>query len=483
MRSRSPILVPVSILVCALVCGCGNDEDFDRGDPRNFPVINPGLVFPPAPGNPNPMAPVVTLDSGFLSSARGSAALAFAPGATVTDADSVNFNGGTLTITAGLNGNNQGLFLNAPGTPNIGTITGNGTGTLIVSLNQNATPANVQQFLRGVTFNTDNTANFGANVITVGLTDGTGQTADTTFRPINVTGGGALNLTVGQGGLTTVQSAVDLVASTPNAQGSRIVVPSGNFNETVNISNDPDLAGLTLVGPNAGISAGVTPGNRGAEASLTRLSVNSPNVTVQGLTLSEGATVPLSDSAAVFLGAQASNFSALENRFVRTGPPGAFRGIVNAVGTTNGNTRIANNLFQGFGTGVFLQGPSAANPIAGSQLAGNAFIGNTVGLSLDNAQNTQITGNGFRNQTLEHLGALNPGNTVVASGNDFDNSASLNVITGGAGDTAFFDARNNFFGPTGPATPGNNPRVNTTGAGTFNVQTSPFLTTDPFPSF
>ncbi|MFN8613747.1 MAG: hypothetical protein U0931_39800 [Vulcanimicrobiota bacterium] len=482
MKSK---LIGATLIAALFIAGCGNDDDeFDKGNPANYPIVNNNL---PGGGGgnptPNPAAPVVTLNTGVLATTRGGAATAFAPGATVTDSDTAALNGGVLTITAGA-GSGQGYALTGPATPNIGTVTGNGTGTITVNLNGNASPAAIQQYLRAVTFASDGTSAFGPTLVTVSLSDGTGFTSQSVSRIVNVGGTSAQSLTVGQGGITTIQQAVDQIAATNGAQGSSIVIPAGTYNESVNISNDPDLAGLQLVGPNAGTSAGVNPGTRSAEATFNRLDVNSPNVGLRGVTISQGVDAGINEAAGVFLGAGGSNFTASDDRFVRTGAPGNFRGIINSVGTTNGNLTVQNSLFQGFATGVYLQGPTAGTPNTGGRLTGNAFVGNNVGISGDNVQNLQITGNGFRNQTTEQIGLLNPGNTVVASGNSFDNSSSLTVYTGSAADAGSLDARNNFFASaTGPATVGNNPRVNTNGAGTFNVQTSPFLTASPFTGF
>ena len=485
MKSR---ICCASLLAAAvLIAGCGNDnDDFNKGDRNNYPVLNPNSQFGTGTPNnniPNPSAPVVTLDTGILATTRAGAPTAFAPGATVADSDTASFNGGTLTIRAGA-GSGQGYALTGPATPNIGTVTGNGTGQLSVALNSNATPAAIQQYLRAVTFASDATSAFGPTLVSVTVSDGTGLTSQSVSRIVNVGGTSARSVTVGQGGLTTIQQAVDQIAATSGAQGSSIIIPAGTYNETVNISNDPDLAGLQLVGPNAGNSAGVTPGTRTAEATFNRLDVNSPNVALRGVTVSQGVDLGLNEAAGVYLASGASNFTASDDRFVRTGAPGAFRGIVNAVGTTNGSLTVQNSLFQGFATGIYMQGTSAAAPYTGGRITGNAFVNNTVGISGDNVQNTQITGNGFRGQTFEQIGLLNPGNTVTVTGNSFDNSSSLTVYTANAGDTGTLDARNNFFGSaSGPAAAGNNPRVNTHGPGTFNVQTSPFLTSSPFTGF
>ena len=177
---KQSLLAVAGLAVALLITGCGNDEDFNSGDRNNYAISNPN-PNPNAPPANNALAPIVTLDSGTLSSTRGAAAVQFSPGATVTDADSATLQNGVLTITAG-----TGLTLTGPATPDIGAVTGTGTTTLSVALSANATPIAIQQFVRAVTLASTNATNVGANTVTVSLSDGTGQTSQTVTRNITV---------------------------------------------------------------------------------------------------------------------------------------------------------------------------------------------------------------------------------------------------------------------------------------------------------
>lgn len=173
----SKLFMAAGLAVALFISGCGNDEEFNSGDRNNYPTNNgSGIVQPPI----NPLAPVVTLDAGVFTSTRGAAGTAFAPGATVTDADTANFQNGVLTISAG-----NGLTLIAPNTT-LGTVTGGGTGNVSIVLNGTATPALVQQYLRTVTLASTGAAALGANTVTVTLSDGTGQTSQAVTRNVNV---------------------------------------------------------------------------------------------------------------------------------------------------------------------------------------------------------------------------------------------------------------------------------------------------------
>ena len=86
---------------------------------------------------------------------------------------------------------------------------------------------------------------------------------------------------------TTINDAI--TAANP---GDIINVGSGTYNENLYITK-----ALTLRGPNAGVSAGVTPGTRGPEAVIRSLSnfysiyIPSDNVTIDGFTI-DGSGMP-----------------------------------------------------------------------------------------------------------------------------------------------------------------------------------------------
>jgi hypothetical protein len=138
-------------------------------DPNNF-IENVGQYFidirtdVPAVNQP----PVVTLPGADFSYQSKSAAKPLDAAATVTDADSPDFNGGSLTVTITANGNaNDALAIASDAVVEvaatgelsyngdvIGSVAvGNGVTPLVVTFNSNkATPAAAQEILRRVTF-------------------------------------------------------------------------------------------------------------------------------------------------------------------------------------------------------------------------------------------------------------------------------------------------------------------------------------------
>ncbi|WP_404380360.1 DUF4347 domain-containing protein [Caenispirillum salinarum] len=156
---------------------------------------------------PNP--PVVSgLDGGTVAFIEGGAAVRLdAEGnATVTDADSANFNGGTITvsITAGgttaedvlkvLDNATDGVSVAGSNVSVGGTLVGTfagGTGgvPLTLTLNADATPARVQLVLRNIAYentNGDNPSNANRTV-SVQVADGTGGTSTASTVTVGVT--------------------------------------------------------------------------------------------------------------------------------------------------------------------------------------------------------------------------------------------------------------------------------------------------------
>lgn len=141
--------------------------------------------------------------SGTMGYTRNAAAgVVLAPHATVTDADSPNFNTGVLVVSIisggesanrlSLNGGAftlNGTAVNYNGT-RIGTLTGSGYGTnpLSVQFNANATPAIIQALVRNIRFKTVSSTSNLARVITFSLTDGDGGISNTATKTVNVVG-------------------------------------------------------------------------------------------------------------------------------------------------------------------------------------------------------------------------------------------------------------------------------------------------------
>ncbi|TPJ32506.1 VCBS domain-containing protein, partial [Mesorhizobium sp. B2-6-5] len=162
-------------------------------------------------------APVIDLNgaaagaSASLSYTAGSAATAIAPAGTVTDIDSANFGGGSLTVAFTTNGTaadqltiqNQGTGVGQIGVTGtnvtyggttIGTFTGGTGGTsLVVTFNANATQAATQALADHILYANATSATI-AKTVTYTLVDGDGTAnggADTSSATatINVTGG------------------------------------------------------------------------------------------------------------------------------------------------------------------------------------------------------------------------------------------------------------------------------------------------------
>ncbi|MCA9778034.1 MAG: Ig-like domain-containing protein, partial [Candidatus Eremiobacteraeota bacterium] len=313
--------------------------------------------------------PQVNLDDSDLAYTRGSGSTAAFPNASVTD-DQANLANGTLTIS--LTGDNTGVDLTAPATPDIGTVTDDDVNdTITVALDDNATPANIQAFLQAVGFQADNTATFGARTLNVTLTDGQGGTGSDS-RTVFVQGASAQNVTVAPSGadFTTIQAAVNSVAAQTNGQGSVITVVSGDFTTDgtgndgiIVISNDADLEGLQLRGANAGVSAGINPGTRGAETVVNAFEIDN-QVVIDGFQVNGGATTLASgDDQGFALNDEASNTVIRNNVVDYTGALSGSRGVLTITSADPSNITIEFNHFQGWTSAAFLQGTVGAVPV------------------------------------------------------------------------------------------------------------------------
>jgi subtilisin-like proprotein convertase family protein len=143
--------------------------------------------------------PVLTL-SGSIGYAINTPPILIATSATVSDVDNANFNTGKLTvsITTGSESKNVlsigGAFTVANNQVSVGGVVigtlnaGGGVGTtdLVVTFNANATVQRVQDLIRAIRFNTQNSTTRGNRVVTFTVTDGSGGTSATQFRTVQV---------------------------------------------------------------------------------------------------------------------------------------------------------------------------------------------------------------------------------------------------------------------------------------------------------
>ncbi len=140
--------------------------------------------------------PAVSLPSGALTYTESSLPMVIDAGATVTDIDSADFDGGVLTVSYTANGSaddrlaiqNQGIDAGqigisgsdvTYGSTTIGTLAGgSGVTPLVVTFNANATLAAVQALLRNVTYaNVSETPSTETRTVQFVLTDGDGGTS------------------------------------------------------------------------------------------------------------------------------------------------------------------------------------------------------------------------------------------------------------------------------------------------------------------
>lgn len=157
----------------------------------------------------NAAAPVLFLPTAAATYTENAPAVVIDPGARVEDANSANFNGGTLTVTLGARGTvndrleigNQGTgigqfslvgpvinFAGQLGSVTIGNYSGgNGTTPLSITLNANATPSLTTALLRDITFRTlgDNPST-APRTVQFSLTDAPGGNTATLSTSVNV---------------------------------------------------------------------------------------------------------------------------------------------------------------------------------------------------------------------------------------------------------------------------------------------------------
>ncbi|MDH4568073.1 DUF4347 domain-containing protein [Pseudomonas sp. BN414] len=187
-----------------------------------------------APTNEPPVVGNLNGDSVGVIEGGGAALLDSGSDATVTDSDSVDFDGGKVTVAIIANRAsgedflsilNQGTGAGQIGVSGsnvtfggvvIGTFTG-GTGSndLVISLNANATPAAVQALVRTITYTNGNTLDPSTATRTVRITvdDGDGATSANADIAVSVTGvndAPTLSATGGTSTYTENGAAVDL---------------------------------------------------------------------------------------------------------------------------------------------------------------------------------------------------------------------------------------------------------------------------------
>jgi VCBS repeat-containing protein len=241
-------------------------------------------------------APVLTLTTGPTAYQLGATPVVIDAGATVTDIDSLNFNGGQLRVTiasgagAGdsLSVRNEGTaagqisksgLLISFGGVQIGAIGSSTTATtLVITLNTNATPAAVQALARNITFsNTAASTTPGSRVATFTVNDGgldsVPQSKTITFNQpplaVNDTATVAINSTTSITVLANDSDAdsdvLTVTAVTQGAHGTVVIAAAG-----ANLTYTP---AIDYLGPDS-FTYTISDGRGGSATATVQVTVN-----------------------------------------------------------------------------------------------------------------------------------------------------------------------------------------------------------------
>lgn len=392
-----------------------------------------------------------------------------APTVTVSDVHA-DLGGGQLTLS-----NYETGAFQAPSTPVLGTISGNGTQTLTVALQAGVTPAQVTAFLRGVTLAYSGPQR--SFYVLVQLDNGHQQTANATTI-LDVRSDQVLHLTVNPGtaaggnNFQDLQPAIERVEGY-GADGSTIDVVAGDFriagfNQGNYVVWGFDGPEFSILGANARVSAGVSPGTRGPETTLASINLevrSARAVTIDGLTLHPNKTNAIDGPTGISSWERV--FRATNCRFLGTqvmfglSTFGLYQSAVVVEDCSFENVSGAASIYYG-----------------GTVFHRNVFRDNRQGISLspDYAQNeARVEGNLFVNSVTSHLNVSRRTQApITISGNAFlgTGTVALSYLS-----TFGLDARYNWWGQDSGPLPSQLSNESTLA----EVWTAPFLTTNPIP--
>ena len=253
--------------------------------------------------------------------------------------------------------------------------------------------------------------------------------------------------------------------------GDTIIVAPGNYVQTRSIKID----NLTILGPNAGVPAGVNHGNRGDEAVIgSGLDIAANNVIFDGFTVqTKGVTIAKSKSGSVIA----------NNVFV--GPIPVNETSVAILVDTNSSITMKNNFFEKWNIGI------KSDASTNLSITGNVFAHNIGpisdppipddknphgrGVQLSDSTMKECSGNAFK---YNRVGFYSDGATkgLVLHDNSFQHNTWFGVQNKDAVKANSIDASNNWWGAvSGPswAGPGSGDRVDRF------VVFEPWLTYDP----
>ncbi|WP_204401846.1 S-layer homology domain-containing protein [Alkaliphilus hydrothermalis] len=204
-------------------------------------------------------------------------------------------------------------------------------------------------------------------------------------------------------------------AVTQATTGSKISVLPGTYNENITINKE----GIALVGANAGIFA--TAEGRDTESTIDgSIRITAMGVAVDGFRILNG-DVNLSEKAGIYV--QADQTTIVNNILVgpNAGDANASwnhsRGIIKAIGKRALN--VHSNSFTQWWTGVYL------NRGADSNVEGNLFNNNRVGVSADEQTNLYVHKNLIKANDFEGMGAWRADRITITLNEFEDNGMAL----------------------------------------------------------
>lgn len=427
------------------------------------------VTSPPSQGP----RPVIDL-GGFETTtvALGSGPHKIAEGIIITDIHD-DLQGGNLTIL-----NRDNLSIQAPSSPDIGAVTGNGGSSVSVNLGPEVSPALVAQFLRGVTVSTDGPQ----QSVGIEIIYNNGQDdAVFAYPHLEIVSFQVLNLTVdpsaptGEFNYHNPQQAIDRVVGY-GGDGSTITLTGDDFrplgtetgNYTVYGSRTPNFS---ILGANAGIPVGVNPQPRGNETVISSLTLDggaSKRVSIDGLTFDPNkVTTPDGPFGLVnyygiytvkncVFGSSKQDYAVTDfsSRGLAVIEDCRLDNIGGGMGLYQVYPVIRRNVFRNLDFGIYFVTPYTQDP--------------------DTSVTGVISGNHFENSSSYHLSSYQTVRGVTdISGNVFQGTGYVELGQG------FYplDVRNNWWGQaSGPL-----PSQLRNQSSIANILSSPFLTTNPLP--
>ena len=417
--------------------------------------------------------PVIAPQSLIATHTLGAGPYPLAPDVTITDSHS-DLGGGELEIR------NYGIvaLLHTPSGPNIGSVTGDGTNTITVSLDAGVSPALVAQFLRGVTLSY--TGQQGSTYTEITLNNGHGQTGYG-YVQLEIRSADVLALTVNpslaQDGTNfhDLQPAIERVEGY-GADGSVITMVAGDFRVSGNDQGNyvcyyHDGPDFTIRGNNAGVPVGIQPQTRGAETVLASVNLDAQSearVTFDGLTFDPNKTN--STDGPVGINAFTRIISARNCIF-----GSSFQDMgISAWAHYGAICLIEDCRFENINYGVGLYD-------GGAEIRRSVFRSTRHGLYFGSSFNglpTIVENNLFENSTDMHLDTyLQRSSATRVNNNAFLGSGVVALDRFGSTSNYSLDARNNWWGQASGPLPSqllNNSTL-------AEILVTPFLTTNPIP--